>query len=115
MGSDLGSAMISTKSMLDQVLEFAVSYDLAYIFNLPLVNDLWSDTELAQCSEFKNLLTDFTSFGEGYVCTYQAVINVQGFDIDTESSAWMQATLEKSINSTLLIQIKQHCLDAGHS
>jgi hypothetical protein len=72
--SDLGSAMISTKSMLDQVCEFAVSYDLAYIFNLPLVNDLWSDTELAQCSEFKNLLTDFTSFGEGYVRTYQAVI-----------------------------------------
>jgi hypothetical protein len=105
--SDLGSAMIGTKSMLDEVREFAVSYDLAYIFNLPLVDDLWNETELAQCSNFKDLLTNYTFFSEGYVRTYQAVINVQGFDIDTESSAWMQATLEKSIDPPLLVRIKQ--------
>jgi hypothetical protein len=61
------------------------------------------------CTEFKNLLSDYMLFDEGYVRQYQEVVNVRGFAVDVESSRWLQAVLEKSIEPTLLIRVKQ-CL-----
>jgi hypothetical protein len=80
--SDLGSAMIGVTTILDEVSEFAHSYDLKYVCDIPLVQNLWDESQLAQCGTFKNLLTDFTLLDEGYVRTYQEVINVQGFAVD---------------------------------
>jgi hypothetical protein len=105
--SDLGSAMIGVKTMMEDVQEFASSYDLAYVCEIPLVRDLWDESELAQCGEFKNLLTDYTIFDEQYIRTYQEVVNVRGFSVDVESSRWLQTVLEKSIEPTLLVRVKQ--------
>jgi hypothetical protein len=105
--SDLGSAMIGVTTILDEVSEFAHSYDLKYVCDIPLVQNLWDESQLAQCGTFKNLLTDFTLLDEGYVRTYQEVINVQGFAVDVESCRWLQSMLEKSIEPTLLVRVKQ--------
>jgi hypothetical protein len=105
--SDLSSAMIKVKTMMDDVQEFASSYDLAYVCDIPLVRNLWDDSELAQCGEFKSLLTDYTLFDEQYIRTYQHVVNVHGFSVDVESSRWLQTVLEKSMEPTLLVRVKQ--------
>jgi hypothetical protein len=105
--SDLGSAMIGVKTMMEDVQEFASSYDLAYVCEIPLVRNLWDESELAQCGEFKSLLTDYTIFDEQYIRTYQEVVNVRGFSVDVESSRWLQTVLEKSIEPTLLVRVKQ--------
>jgi hypothetical protein len=46
-------------------------------------------------------------FDEGYIRKYQEVINIRGFAVDVESSRWLQAVLEKSIEPTLLVRVKQ--------
>jgi hypothetical protein len=105
--SDLGSVMIGVSMILEEVSEFAHSYDLKYVCDIPLVSNLWDESQLAQCSTFKYLLTDFTLLDEGYVCTYQEVINVQGFAVNVESCRWLQLMLEKSIEPTFLVRVKQ--------
>jgi hypothetical protein len=105
--SDLGSAMIGVTTILEEVSEFAHSFDLNYVCDIPLVKNLWDETELAQSTTFRNLLADFNLLDEGYVREYQAVINVQGFAVDVESCRWMQSMLEKSMEPTLLVRVKQ--------
>jgi hypothetical protein len=105
--SDLGSAMIGVKTMMEDVREFAAQYDLSYVCEIPLVRDLFNESELAMCTDFKNLLSDYMVFDERYVRKYQEVVNVRGFAVDVESSRWLQAVLEKSMEPTLLVRVKQ--------
>jgi hypothetical protein len=105
--SDLGSAMIGVKTMMEDIKEFATQYDLSYVCEIPLVRDPTNESELAMCSDFKNLLSDYMLFDEGYIRKYQEVINIRGFAVDVESSRWLQAVLEKSIEPTLLVRVKQ--------
>jgi hypothetical protein len=56
--SDLGSAMIGVKTMMEDIKEFATQYDLSYVCEIPLVRNLTNESELAMCTDFKNLLSD---------------------------------------------------------
>jgi hypothetical protein len=109
--SDVGSAMKGVQAMLDAVRDFAVANDPAYVCNIPLVKDVWDEQELATCSDYKNVLSEHTFFSETYVRNYQAMINVQGFAVDAESSYWLQIVLEKSTELSLLTRVKQ-CLNS---
>jgi hypothetical protein len=104
--TDLGSTIISTQTQIQGVVEFAKSYDIAYICNIPLVHDMFDEVELSQCS-YRNLLTHYNMVQLDHVREYQSLINLRGFDVDRESDNWLLTVLEKSTEDSLLIRLKQ--------
>jgi hypothetical protein len=104
---DLATAVISLQTQLDCVIEFAVIYDIAYLCNVPQVNDMSDKSELGYCRHFVNLLTDHASLDPEQVKSYQSLINLQCGDTDVESSEWLLKVLEKSTERTLLVTVKQ--------
>jgi hypothetical protein len=107
--TDLGSTIISTQTQIQGVVEFAQSYDIAYVCNIPLVKDMFDEVELSQCT-YRNLLTHYNVIHIDQVRDYQSMINLRGFDVDRESDNWLMTVLEKSTEDTLLVRLKQSLL-----
>jgi hypothetical protein len=80
--------MISVKTMMEDVVEFVAQYNLSYVCKILLVCNLFYKSELALCTEFKNLLAEYMVFDEAYIRKYQEVINVREFSVNVESSRW---------------------------
>jgi hypothetical protein len=105
--SDLGSAVISLQTQIDCVVEFCIINDIAYVCNMPDVDDMFDKQELMYCTSYKNVLTEYHSVELPQVKQYQALINLHCGMVDVESSEWLMKVLEKSTDPALLTVIKQ--------
>ena len=104
---DMGASVMSTQTAIDGVIEFARRNDLYYVGEIPMVTDMWDETQMVQCRAFTNVLTNYASVPLDTVVDYQHLLNVRGFDEDIESNDWLQQVLEQSTDANLLIQVKQ--------
>jgi hypothetical protein len=104
--SEFGSMILNQQVTIDGFSEWCEQYDVTGILQIPCVSD-FSDVDVVANAPRVNLLKDYRRFSETHVRAFQAFVNRYLSDADVESSNWIKQKLTNSVETQLLIQVKQ--------
>jgi hypothetical protein len=93
---DLGSSVIDAQSVVNGVIDWAVTHDVFYVCSIPVKVDLSDIQAMGTTTTFVNLLTGYKVVTLEKVMRYQQLVNSCGVEVDVESSTWLLNVLTQS-------------------
>ena len=104
--SDLGSAVLKQQTADSKWNDWLTAFDCKYLFEVPITKD-YSNTQVVLMAPRKDLTKHSQDFTVEDIANWNKFVSQFLSSVDLETDDWVQQALTSSIESSLLVQIKQ--------
>jgi hypothetical protein len=104
--SDLGSAVLKQQTVDSKWNDWLTSFDCKYLFEVPITKD-YSNPQVVLSAPRKDLTKHSQDFTVEDIANWNKFVSQFLSSVNLETDDWVQQALNSSIESSLLVQIKQ--------